>query len=117
MRDHQIEQLTAESDSPSMDVAEVFHTMGDDRDLAARQMYGYLSDGGDPRSMIDHARRLVFLKGNDSHDYKFSSAALEDYRALSPEWRNRFLAAATYQLRSEQDKTRPLIDKIRDAIA
>ena len=27
---------------------------------------------------------LVFFKGNDSHDYKFSSAVLEDAATLSP---------------------------------
>ena len=36
-----------------------------------------LKNDGDPQTVVDHARRLVFLKGNDSHDYKFSSAALE----------------------------------------
>ena len=29
-------------------------------------------------------RRLIFLKGRDAHDYKFSSAALEDYYHASP---------------------------------
>ena len=37
-----------------------------------------------PRGLITAARRLVFLKGRDSHDYKFSSAALEDYYHASP---------------------------------
>ena len=33
---------------------------------------------------MNQARRLVFLKGNDAHDYKFSSAVLEDYAHVSP---------------------------------
>ncbi|HZZ27241.1 MAG TPA: hypothetical protein VFE46_04470 [Pirellulales bacterium] len=33
---------------------------------------------------IDAARLLVFLKGNNAHDYKFSSAVLEDYYHVSP---------------------------------
>ena len=32
------------------------------------------------------ARRLIFTKGTDSHDYKFSSAALEDFYHVSPRW-------------------------------
>ncbi len=38
---------------------------------------------------MDAARVLVFLKGTDTHDYKFSSAVLEDYQAISPEWATR----------------------------
>ncbi len=79
-------------------------------------LYQYLSGGGDPQSIVDHARRLVFLKGNDSHDYKFSSAALEDYRGLSRPWRDRFLAASSYQLRSEGEPTRELVKRIQDAV-
>ena len=30
------------------------------------------------KELIDAGRRLVFLKGTDSHDYKFSSAVMED---------------------------------------
>jgi len=97
-------------------VADVFETMGKSRKEASLQMYQLLSSGGNPQDVVDHARRLVFLKGNDSHDYKFSSAALEDYRVLSPPWRNRFLAASTYQLCSPAEATRPLVTRIQSAI-
>ena len=55
-----------------------------DRMAAARKTLGYLQAGHDPALLIDAARRLVFLKGNDAHDYKFSSAILEDYYHASP---------------------------------
>ncbi|MCA9159640.1 MAG: hypothetical protein KDA72_14995, partial [Planctomycetales bacterium] len=67
--------------------------------------------------IVDHARRLVFLKGDDSHDYKFSSAALEDYRGMSPKWRNRFLAASMVQLCSPHQPTRPLVQRIVGALS
>jgi hypothetical protein len=114
LADRHIDELRASDGTAS--VPEIFQTMGKDRGQASRQMYQFLSAGGDPQLVVDHARRLVFLKGNDSHDYKFSSAALEDYRVLSPAWRNRFLAASAYQLRSEADSTRPLVAQIREAI-
>jgi hypothetical protein len=114
LADKHIDQLEASDGNAT--VPEIFQTMGNDRGKASQQMYQFLSTGGDPQLVVDHARRLVFLKGNDSHDYKFSSAALEDYRVLSPAWRNRFLAASTYQLRNETDATRPLVRRIRDAI-
>ena len=32
---------------------------------------------------------MVFFKGDEPHDYKFSEAVFEDYSGISPEWRNR----------------------------
>ncbi len=117
LADRHIDKFTCESNPVSQSIPGIFETLGEDRSAAAQQMFCYLSSGGEPQSVVDHARRLVFLKGSDSHDYKFSSAALEDYRVLSPTWRNRFLAAACYQLRSPTDPDRPLVKRIRDAIA
>ena len=41
----------------------------------------------DPHEFIDAARVLIFLKGTNAHDYKFSSAVLEDYKNVSPQYR------------------------------
>lgn len=101
--------------NPDVIVPQIFETLGNNRQLGSQQIYQYLNSGGDPQTVVDHARRLVFLKGNDSHDYKFSSAALEDYRFLSPPWRDRFLSASAYQLRSETEPTRNLVERIQDA--
>src|SRR5262249_46220420 len=81
---------TAEGGSGA--VEEIFAEASRDRMAAARKALAYLQAGRDPRTLIDAARRLVFLKGNDAHDYKFSSAVLEDYFAASPTWRDRYLA-------------------------
>ena len=59
---------------------------------------GYSTIKRDAKPFIDAARVLVFRKGNDSHDYKFSSAVLEDYRRVSPRWRDRYLAASVFNL-------------------
>ena len=52
----------------------IFAKIGEDRAEASHHAYAYLQSGGDPAALIDAARRLVFLKGNDAHDYKYSSA-------------------------------------------
>jgi hypothetical protein len=107
----------AASQSPDPNgAADAFESMGKSRQAAAQEAFDYLAAGGDPQNIVDHARRLVFLKGDDSHDYKFSSAALEDYRGLSPQWRNRFLAASMYQLCSPHQATRPLVQRITSAL-
>jgi hypothetical protein len=85
---------------------------------AARHVWQNLeARGGDASALITAARRLIFLKGTDSHDYKFSSAALEDYYKVSPQFRNGFLASSVYHLRGAGDADNKLIDRVRSALA
>jgi hypothetical protein len=99
-------------------VAEVFAEVGKDRMLAARKTLGLLQK--DPERIIPlmaEARRLVFTKGRDSHDYKFSSAALEDYYHLTPAWRARYAAATMFNLKGSSDKDNDLVKRTREALA
>ncbi|HUQ68004.1 MAG TPA: hypothetical protein VM165_00685, partial [Planctomycetaceae bacterium] len=57
-------------------VDDVFADVSRDGMSAARKLHAHLVAGGNPREIIDTARRLVFFKGRDAHDYKFSSAVL-----------------------------------------
>ncbi|WP_417747207.1 hypothetical protein [Rosistilla oblonga] len=107
------EEVDANADT---DLETIFQTVSNDRKQAATQMLGYLNGGGPPESVINAARRLVFLKGNDSHDYKFSSAVLEDFYAVSPAFRNAFLANAAFLLPGSDDRDNGLVTKVRDAL-
>ncbi len=112
-----ISELSAGSiDSGPEGITRVFDDLTKNRKNASRSLLQYLNSGGEPRLIADHARRLVFLKGNDSHDYKFSSAALEDYRYLTGEWRNRYLAASCFQLRGGSEPTRSLVGRVEKAM-
>ena len=84
---------------------------------AARKALAYLQAGHEPESLIHAARRLVFLKGNDAHDYKFSSAVLEDYYHASPSYRERYLAASMLLLPGSSDKDNDLVKRTRAALA
>ncbi|HTL28183.1 MAG TPA: hypothetical protein VL282_03140, partial [Tepidisphaeraceae bacterium] len=97
-------------------VGEIFDTAGEDRTKAAAKAFSYLRDGGDAKAMIHAARRLVFLKGNNSHDYKFSSAVLEDYDHLSPAWRDRYLASSLYLLPTSRQADNALVRRTRAAL-
>jgi hypothetical protein len=66
--------------------------------------------------LIDAARLLVFLKGTNAHDYKFSSAVLEDYYHVSPSWRNRYLAASVFNLRGSRLADNQLVERTRAAL-
>ena len=65
---------------------------------AARKVLTYVRANPDPKALIDATRFLIFAKGNDAHDYKFSAAVLEDFYHVSPAWRDRYLAASVFNL-------------------
>ncbi len=67
-------------------------------------------------ALMAAARRLIFTKGRDSHDYKFSSAALEDFYHTTPAWRNRFLASSVFWLKGSSEGDNELIRRARTAL-
>jgi hypothetical protein len=101
----------------SNSVEEIAAAMGHDNAEAARRVLAYLKSNEDPEPLVDTFNRLVFLKGNDAHDYKFSAAVLEDYHRLSPAWRGRFLAASVYWLNGSRAPDNDLVQRARRAFA
>jgi hypothetical protein len=95
---------------------EIFADVSVDRTMAARKALAYLQDGGSPKVLIDSARHLAFLKGDNTHDYKFTSAAFEDFEHVSPMWRDRFLASCMYIFRGSGDRDIPLVNRTRAAL-
>lgn len=115
LRVDRLEPISIEGDLAEARV-EIFRDVSHDRTQAASKTLAYLTNHGPPRDLINAARRLVFLKGSDSHDYKFSSAALEDYYHVSPAWRDRFLASAMYNLRGSEGQDNALVQRTRAAL-
>ena len=95
---------------------DVFIDVSKDKMSASRKVLGYLKEGGDAKRLVEEARRLIFMKGQDAHDWKFSSAVLEDYWALSPTWRDRFLAASVHHLKGSQAPDNGLVGRLRTAL-
>lgn len=116
VRIDQLEPLAFAADSTDP-LADVFAGVGKNTEESARRLVGWLAANPDPKPFAQMARRLVFSKGRDSHDYKFSSAVLEDYEVLSGPWRNRVLAASVFNLRGSGETDNPLVGRIRDALA
>ena len=53
------------------------------------------NSGGSSDALAASARRHLARNGRQSHDYKFTEAALENYREMAPTaWRDRILAAS-----------------------
>jgi hypothetical protein len=95
---------------------EIFADVSNDKLSAAKKILSYLEKQGDPKPLANAARRLIFLKGTDSHDYKFSSAVLEDYEFMAPRWRDRYLAASVFNLKGSASKDNTLVQRTRAAL-
>jgi hypothetical protein len=115
VRINQFEPLALKATGP-LAIEEIFAEVSNDRMTAARKMSAYLKENPKPEKLMDAARRLIFLKGNNSHDYKFSSAALEDYYNVSPAWRDRYLAASVFNLRGSGGPDNELVRRTRVAL-
>jgi hypothetical protein len=95
-------------------IEEIMNEVSKDKVSAAQKTLRFVAgDASNVPELMTAARRLIFMKGNDSHDYKFSSAALEDYYHVTPAWRNQFLASSMAQLRGAGDRDNSLIKRAR----
>ncbi|HEX2475225.1 MAG TPA: hypothetical protein VHK01_10780 [Lacipirellulaceae bacterium] len=120
VQDATVDDLTSsDAEGKKGGIDQIFDELGRDHMSAARMTLAYLNgeEGASAASeLIDAARLLVFLKGDDAHDYKFSSAILEDYYHVSPEWRNFYLALNVAKLRSARDSDNKLVERSRSAL-
>ena len=95
-------------------IPEILADISKDRVTAARKTLALLENPAvKPEALMTAARRLIFSKGTDSHDYKFSSAALEDYYHTTAPWRARYLAASMFNLKGSGDRDTRLIERAR----
>ncbi len=118
MREAAIDRLEAaplDSKGPKAG-EEIFADVSRDRQAAVGKALTYLTTEEAAGDLVAEARRLVLLKGNDPHDYKFSVAALEDYYHVSAGWRDRFLAASMVQLRGTGSPDNKLVERAKVAL-
>jgi hypothetical protein len=97
-------------------LVEIMADVSGNRMRAAAKIESFLSTEGSQNSFMNAARRLLFAKGSDAHDYKFCSAVLEDFAHVSPAWRNRYLALSVFNLKGSGDRDNELVPRIRAAL-
>ena len=74
---------------------DAFSELPRDRVSGARKALHYLQHGGSAAELVASARRQLAHSGRHSHDYKFTEAAVENYREMAPTaWRDRVLSAS-----------------------
>jgi hypothetical protein len=54
---------------------------------------------------------------NDTHEYKFLAAILEDVGRVSPEWRPHLLAASVHYFHGNRSPDNPVIQQVREVLA
>ena len=115
----EIQDLTAESlgGSPEDGLPSLLEVIGQDNVSAARMTLGYLQNGGDPNALKNALRRLVYMKGTDSHDYKFSVAVFEDHERMSKKWSAHQFAASVYWLKGAAAPENGLVQRTKQALA
>ena len=118
MGDAKIDELKPRDERKEYLVADVYAELSRDKEKGARTALQFLkTDPTATKQLIDEGRRLIFLKGTDAHDYKFSVSVMEDAAFVSPEWRNHFLAASVFWLKGSETPDAPLVKRTRAALA
>ena len=117
-----IDALQATPDAPLSTgdeaIGEIFATISQDRKKAGTMALTYLARGGSPDLIFDAARRMIFHKGRDSHDYKYGAALWEETLWSSePKWRNPMVAAAMSNFPGAKAPDSPLMIRARESLA
>ena len=102
-------------------VSDIFATIDkskESKDAAAAKAVGYLNAGGSTDLLFAAARRMIFHKGRDSHDYKYGAAAWEEcVLASDPKWRTPLAAAMMFNLPGSKTPDSPLMNEAREAVS
>jgi hypothetical protein len=116
--DAKVDELRPTEDQKKFSAEDVFAMLSKNRIGAARMALAFLE--ANPtlgvKELTDEGRRMIFMKGTDAHDYKFSSAVLEDTSSLSPAVRDRFLAASLFWMKGSGSADSSLVKRTRAAL-
>jgi hypothetical protein len=111
-------ELTGEGQQMIDGIFSTISNSAGDKLSAARKTLALLQNQREQITpLMATARRLIFAKGTDAHDYKFSSAALEDFYHVTPAWRDRYLAASIFWLKGTRGNDSPVLQRTRAALA
>ena len=94
LRVDELEPLAVSGDGAEA-LRDAFSELPHARTSGARKALHYLQHGGCADTFVASARRQLARNGRQSHDYKFTEAALENHREMAPTaWRDRILSAS-----------------------
>ncbi len=115
-----LELAPADADPPAEPAAaaeSILTTMATAPTAAARSAFAYARRYASPSALVSAARRLVFTRATDTHDYKYPAAAFEDMSTVSPSWRPHMLAASILHIPAPTAPESQIIQRARTAVA
>ena len=95
---------------------DILSTISTDRAEAAAKAFAFDERFESSGELFEGARRLVFTKCTEHHQYKWPAAIFEDYRLVSPEWRPHMAATSMYYLRGTGHPDSPVIERALDEL-
>lgn len=90
----------------------------EDADEACRKVFALTSQRPEAVPLlVETAHSWLCRKAsNDTHEYKFLAAILEDATQVSPEWQPHLLAASVHYFHGNQTPDNPVIEQAREAL-
>jgi hypothetical protein len=107
----------AMQDDPAAAAESILSTTATDRAAAARGALASAMRHADHTALFTAARRLVFTRATDKHDYKYPAAAFEDMTTVSPRWRPHMIAASMLHVPAPGAPESQVIQRAREAVA
>jgi hypothetical protein len=104
-------------DDPTAAAESIVNTMPTDRNAAARGAFAYATRHANQPALFAAARRLVYTRATDAHDYKYPAAAFEDISIVSPAWRPHMLAASMLHIPAPSAPESQIIQRAKEAVA
>jgi hypothetical protein len=102
---------------PAAAAESIFTTLATARSAAARSAFAYAHRHANHPALFAAARRLVFTRATDTHDYKYPAAAFEDVSSVSSAWRPHMVAAAVLHIPAPANPESQLIQRAKEAVA
>jgi hypothetical protein len=89
-----------------------------DADEACRMVFALARErpGAVPLFVQTALSWLCRKASNDTHEYKFLAAILENAEKVSPQWRPHLLAASVHYFHGSQSPDNPVIQQVREAL-
>ena len=90
----------------------------EDADEACRKVFALASQRPEAVPLLVQTAHswLCRKASNDTHEYKFLAAILEDATQVSPEWQPHLLAASVHYFHGNQTPDNPVIEQAREAL-
>ncbi len=104
-------------DDPAAAAESILTTVPTARTAAARSAFAYTRRHARHPALFSAARRLVFTRATDTHDYKYPAAAFEDIPVVSQSWQPHMLAASMLHIPAPTVPESQIIQRAREAVA